>query len=109
MIEWPAVIYHSGSPELILIRDESVLEKEVGQGGIYNELDQLIDACGRIYSLDARNKADVIPVDTGNVMPLADFLGLIKAHVAQTGACCVAKLYAPDYSEAFTIIASTQE
>ena len=42
--------------------------------------------------------------DTTN---LEEILGLVKAHAAQAGSCCVAKLYAPSIDEAFKIAKST--
>ena len=39
-------------------------------------------------------------------MSLQAILGLIKAHAADTGACCVAKLYAPTLRDAFNMLDS---
>jgi hypothetical protein len=42
-------------------------------------------------------------------MALLEILGLIKAHAAQKGSCCAAKLYAPTIREAFKIVESLDE
>ena len=42
-------------------------------------------------------------------MPLHELLDLVKAHAANTGSCCAARLYAPDYPEAMKIVASLQD
>jgi len=43
------------------------------------------------------------------VMALNDFLGLVKAHAAQGGSCCVAKLHAPSIADAMAIVASLED
>jgi hypothetical protein len=42
-------------------------------------------------------------------MKLTELLGMVKAHAAQSGSCCVAKLYAPTITEAFKIVKDTSE
>jgi hypothetical protein len=42
-------------------------------------------------------------------MELQEILGLIKAHAAQKGSCCVAKLYAPTIVDAFKMVESLDE
>ena len=110
MIVWPAVIRHHEAAELIYIEDESGWNNdESAHACVYDEVDMLIDSTGQIFSLDTCKNARVIPVKRHKTIPLLEFLGLVKAHVAQTGACCVAKLYAPNLCEAFKVVASTQE
>jgi predicted acylesterase/phospholipase RssA len=48
----------------------------------------------------------VEPRPSGESIALQVILGLIKAHAAQKGSCCVAKLYAPTIADAFKIIES---
>ena len=100
-IHWPCVIKHANDPEL------TYLDNEQGLAHVEpDESDILIDTCGNVF----------IPVNTEWVaatkpetMKLTEVLGLVKAHAAQSGSCCVAKLYAPTISEAFKIVKDTSD
>ena len=52
---------------------------------------------------------NVEPEPKGDTMSLEQVLGLVKAHTAQTGACCVAKLYAPTIKDALEMLRAITE
>lgn len=104
MIQWPAIIKLDGDAELFHIRDDGQWQKEkFSHATEYLDGDRLIDSKGNIYDL-SKNNGD--PADTGNRMTLGDLLGLIKAHLAEQGSCCVAKLGANSYKEAIELLVS---
>ena len=107
MINWPAIIKHSGDAELVYINDQSewALDADLHLSN-YDETDCLIDSSGYIFILTHKEQNYVIPKANGHTMALNEILGLIKAHVAQNGSCCVAKLYAPTISDAYKILES---
>jgi len=109
-VNWPAIIKHSGDAELIYIRDETEWSNDADLQSVeYDETDYLIDSSGNLFTLTNRKNNHVHPEPTGNSIVLHDLLGLIKAHAAQQGSCCVAKLYAPTIIEAFKIVESLNE
>jgi len=110
VVNWPAIIKHSGDAELIYIRDETEWNNDADlHSAVYDEADYLIDSSGNLFTLITRKNNHVHPEPTGNSIALHDLLGHIKAHAAQQGSCCVAKLYAPTISEAFKIVESLNE
>jgi len=107
MIYWPAIIKFAGDSELTFIRHQSEWENDTELHLFkYDEADCLIDAEGNLYSLLNRAKNPVEPEPKNKTITLNDFLGLVKAHAAQTGTCCVAKLYAPSIRDALKIVDS---
>lgn len=109
-MNWPGIIKHADDAELIYVSDQSAWDKDADLHFFeYDESDYLVDSNGKIYSLSKRLNNSVIPEPRGEPMTLQDILGLIKAHAAQKGSCCVAKLYAPTIHEAFKIVESLDE
>ena len=107
---WPCIIKHSDDAELVYVSNQAVWDNDIDLHDFeYDESDYLIDSSGRLFSLTARENGCVKPEPCGDAMALQDILGLIKAHAAQKGSCCVAKLYAPTIEEAFKIVASMNE
>ena len=107
---WPAVIRHHDDPELIYVASAAALQQPDLLGALgYDEAETLIDVRGVEYTLHMQDKK-ISPRSSGVVRTLYDILGLVKAHAAQTGACCIAKLYAPTIADAYEIVrASFQE
>ena len=106
MIRYPAIIRHGGDPELTYLPDSEALDM-LDSRDVSTE-DYLIDSDGRMFSLisdDSGLKAEML----AEVMPLHELLGLVRAHAANTGSCCVAKMYAPTIEEAIKIIASLED
>lgn len=110
MLNWPAIIKHADDAELIYVRDQAEWENDADlHAPQYAEADCLIDSAGAIFALTTRKNGCVKPEPRGDTMLLQDFLGLVKAHAAQQGSCCVAKLYAPTMADAFRLVESLHE
>ena len=110
LMEWPVIIKHAGDAELIYIRDQTDWEnnREIQQA-TYHESDVLIDSRGHIFSLTTVKQQLLKPEPRDELISLEELLGLVKAHAAQNGSCCVAKLYAPTIKDALGIVASLDE
>jgi hypothetical protein len=100
-INWPCIIKHANDPELTYLDNEQDLAHLEP-----DESDILIDASGSIYIPD---KTEWVTEVASETMKLTELLGMVKAHAAQSGSCCVAKLYAPTITEAFKIVKDTSE
>jgi len=110
LINWPAIIKHADDAELVYVADQSAWDNDADLHSFeYDESDYLIDASGNTFSLTTRVNQFIMPEPRNQAIALLDILGLVKAHAAQQGSCCVAKLYAPTIAEAFNIVASLQE
>lgn len=110
MVNWPAIIKHSDDPELIYISDQTEWENDVDLHYFeYDETDYLLDSTGKTYTLKEKESFYINPVPNGESKSLQEILGLVKAHAAQQGSCCVAKLYAPSIIEALKIVESLNE
>lgn len=107
---WPCVIQHADDAELIFVRDQTEWSETKDLHEVeYDKADRLIDASGRVYSLTVRNHDLIKPEPSGETLSLAEVLGLVKAHAAQQGSCCVAKLYAPTIIDAFEMVAALED
>jgi hypothetical protein len=110
LVNWPAIIKHADDAELTYVSDESEWNNDADFHGFeYDETDYLVDSSGNIFTLTGRENNHVNPEPSGGSMTLHELLGFIKAHAAQKGSCCVAKLYAPTIKEAFKIVESLNE
>lgn len=110
MVIWPAIIKHSDDPELIYVSSQTEWENDVDLHNFeYDESDYLLDSSGKTYALEQKENFYITPEANGGSMSLQEILGLVKAHAAQQGSCCVAKLYAPSIVEAFKIVESLNE
>lgn len=107
MINWPAIIKHADDEELIYIGNKNEWDGDTDIHSFeYHESDYLIDSSGEIYSLSSSQNSYVKPEPRGESISLQKLLGLVKAHAAQQGSCCVAKLYAPTIKDALKIVES---
>lgn len=110
MVNWPGIIKHADDAELIYISDQAEWDSDSHVHLFeYDDSDFLVDSSGQIFSLTTRENKQVKPLPRGEFISLKDLLGLVKAHAAQAGSCCVAKLYAPTITEALKIVASLNE
>ena len=106
-VNWPAILKHAGDPELDYISDQAEWDANADlHAAGCDASDYLIDASGNTFSLARRINNRIEPQASGDTKTLAEILGLVKAHAAQSGSCCVAKLYAPSISAAFEIVKS---
>ena len=107
LINWPAIIKHAGDDELIYIADQGQWDAETELHGFeYIVTDCLIDSSGHVFDLTNKENGFVKPQANEDVLELKLVLGLVKAHAAQSGSCCVAKLYAPTIRDAYRIVES---
>jgi hypothetical protein len=109
-VNWPGIVKHSDDAELIYVCDQAEWDNEDDLARFeYDDSDVLIDSTGQVFGLSRRENGGVEPVPRENTMSLAEILGLVKAHAACKGSCCVAKIYAPTIVDAFEIVASLQD
>jgi hypothetical protein len=102
---WPVIIHYANDPELDLIysQDEWNSREHLEQFDFQTD-DKIIDNNGWVFEFAINSPGSSRAVCSGKRIQLDELLGLIKAHMSEAGACCVAKLYAPDYAGAFKII-----
>ncbi|MDJ0880640.1 MAG: DUF4144 family protein [Gammaproteobacteria bacterium] len=104
-IHWPGIVKHKNDDELTLLQNETQWKQYIHQ---YAEDDDwLIDASGYRYYLQ-QNDQSGYEYHPGDQLNLVQVLGLVKAHAALNGSCCVAKLYAPTFEAAYKIIEAMQ-
>jgi len=110
MLNWPCIIKYSDDAELTYVANQADWDNNADLYDLeYDESDFLIDSSGNLFNLTKRENKSVTPEPVGRSMSLNEILGLVKAHAAQKGSCCVAKLYAPTIAEAFRIVASLND
>jgi len=110
LLNWPGIIKHSDDAELVYVCDQAEWDNDADlQHSEYDESDVLIDSSGQVFGLSRRENGFVEPEPRQDTMSLQEILGLIKAHAACKGSCCVAKIYAPTIADAFRIVASLQD
>jgi hypothetical protein len=103
--EWPAIIKHNEDAELTYINNRDEWQHNFTSGDVdFDETDLLIDTSGNTFSI-----RDTGLVANNKIQSLESILGLVKAHAAQAGSCCVAKLYAPSIEDAFHIVKSMSD
>lgn len=107
---WPGVIKHSSDAELTYVCDQATWDNDADLHHFdYDVSDYLIDSTGKLFSLTRREGKLVKPEPTARSMTLDDVLDIVRAHAAEKGSCCIAKIYAPSIEEAFKIVASLEE
>lgn len=102
MINWPALLHCHQDTELRYVADFQAFEL-VRTDGEINTFDQLIDSNGQVFNPCNVHQAGNAPTSL-NSLTLEETLGLVKAHAAQAGSCCVAKLYAPTIAAAVVMV-----
>jgi hypothetical protein len=70
----------------------------------YLPTDALIDADGKIHSLQREANGRVVPQPTRHTVTLAEAITAVQAHAAQAGSCCVAKFSADSIREAIMAV-----
>jgi hypothetical protein len=106
MINWPAFLKYDNDDELLYLPDQSSWQQESAQIAFDPQSsDRLVDVTGQVFALRLKDNSVELQ-SLGENMSLEDVLGLIKAHEAQKGSCCVAKLYAPTLTDAFRMLAA---
>lgn len=104
---WPIIIKHLGEDELTYIHDQAEWKDTITSSTFdLDETDLLIDSSGKTFSIIHKENNDTDLQPGEEIKNLQDILGLVKAHAAQAGSCCVAKLSAPSIEYAFNIVKS---
>lgn len=102
MINWPALLHCHQDAELLYVEDIQAFES-IRTSGEMNNFDQLIDSHGQIFN-PCNSHQNSNAQTPSNTLSLEDILELVKAHAAQAGSCCVAKLYAPSIAAAIVMV-----
>lgn len=109
-VSWPALVVMAGDAELLYVADQRDWDAHnEPHHPACSEDDYLLDADGRVYRLSLQAEGHVVPRPAGVTRALVDVLGLVKAHAAQSGSCCVAKLYAASIRQAIELVRSVDE
>lgn len=109
MIYWPAIIQYAGQAELAYMPDRAAWDGNLHLlTHAWQAADRLVDSYGAIHALmKAGNITELQP--TGKTMKLDELLYLVRAHAAQAGLCCIAKLSAPSIAEAVRLVGTLHE
>ena len=105
IIYWPAILHYDNDPELDYLENEAAWNHTVASAAnAFEQNDLLIDSEGQAFSCTQLSRASTGITAPIEKMELETVLGLIKAHLADTGSCCVAKAYAPTIRDAIGIV-----
>jgi hypothetical protein len=107
-VSWPAVIVYNGDVELLPVATEANWTHDQSLQ-YYQDSDYLLDSLGNTFDLSSRVNGRAIPQTLDNKLNLAEVLRLVRAHAAQTGSCCVAKIYAPSILDALKLVQSLSD
>ena len=108
--DWPAIIKHQDDAELSYIHDQDEWVNITKPGDCdIDETDLLLDSSGNTFMLNFFANSRIELQRYEEIQSLENILGLVKAHAAQAGSCCVAKLYAPSIKDAFNIVKSLKD
>jgi len=104
-VQWPAIIHYENDAELEYVENADQwrqLSRELHSQ--FEQHDRLIDCTGRVYSVMPANTVERVPQYIDKKISLSAVLGLVKAHLAGQGSCCVAKFYAPSIEAAISMV-----
>jgi hypothetical protein len=108
-IHWPAIIQYDNDPELEYLENESALKLFAeASDNIFEENDRLIDSEGRLYHFSKPDYQPSLLTFSGESVSLEMVLGMVKAHLADSGSCCVAKAYAPTIRDAIRMVTGNE-
>ena len=106
MIHWPAIIQYAGQAELGYVPDHRGWESDPHlQMHAWQPTDRLIDSRGIVHAL----RQEILPEKTTHSIALDELLHIVRAHAAQAGLCCTAKLSAPSIAEAVRLVGTLHE
>ena len=110
MLNWPAIVHFADDAELLFIKDQASWQRETDPSAFkVNPDDRVIDVTGAVYQIQTGPDAAIQLQREQQPISLIDLLGLIKAHAAEKGSCCVAKLYAPSLVDAFNMLEAMRD
>ena len=110
MTDWPALIKFDGDDELACVATEEAWQRDA-ESYLYGHRgdDVLIDSSGRVYRLDHTKDGSIRTIDTGNVMPLDDFIRLVRIHASSSHRCCIEKISFRTIAEGIQLVADMNE
>jgi hypothetical protein len=104
-IHWPAILHYDNDPELEYLENSVAWKQTIASSeNDFAANDRLIDCEGQVFSCQQLAQASVGNSVLKETIPLETVLGLIKAHLADCGSCCVAKTYAPTIRDAISMV-----
>lgn len=110
-IHWPAAIHYDNDNEMQLV-ENSVRWQQISDSSqdTFEPEDYLFDSHGQVFFFTPNTSVgNTLLTATGNKLSLETVLGLVKAHLAEQGSCCVAKLYAPTILDALQMLDSERQ
>jgi hypothetical protein len=109
MIHWPAIIKYHGDDELLYVSSQQAWQQDTEVSTVaYQAEDYLIDNEGRLYQLRQQQHGQVEILATDNVIPLDEFIQLVRRHAVAHQQCCVDKIMFRNISEGMQMVASLQ-
>ena len=107
MIDWPAIIHVDGDDELVLVGSAQEWSSHDEWSAVeYSADDFLFDSGGQVYRLDRLSNGFVQPAATGRVVPVSEFIAMVKRHAALCSTCCIEKIAFRNIEEGMAIVAS---
>lgn len=104
-VVWPALLRLTGEAELLVVHDAHGWNSDPHlHAAHYLPSDMLLDAEGRLYTLERQADGRIHPAATGATASLEEVIATVQAHAAQMGACCVAKFSAATIREAIAAV-----
>ena len=108
-IHWPAILHYDNDPELEYLENETAWHQAITSfDNTFEAHDRLIDSEGQVFLCTQLIQTVAGNTESKEQLKLETVLGLIKAHLADTGSCCVAKTYAPTIRDAIRILENHQ-
>ncbi len=110
MTNWPALIKFEGDDELAYVASESAWQHDA-ESHLYGHRgdDVLIDSSGRIHRLDHTKDGSIRTIDTGNLIPLEDFIRLVRIHASNAHRCCIEKINFRTIAEGIHLVADMND
>lgn len=107
LIDWPAIIHVEGDDELALVESAQDWDSHHEWSAVeYSADDFLLDSSGQVYRLDYLSNGSVQPAVVERVVPVSEFIAMVKRHAALCRACCIEKLTFSNIEEGMAIVAS---
>jgi len=106
-VTWPAVVCIEGDDELVYIGSAQqwagaldLLDRRCTRG------DYLVDSDGRKFGLVTGDDGQPLPVFLGEEVSLQSFTGLLRAHAAVAGQCCIEKIVTASVADGIALVKS---
>jgi len=105
VIQWPAAIHYDNDAEMQLVENVARWQQiSNSRQDTFEVEDYLVDSHGQVFFFSLDSAGNTLLNCTDKKLSLEKVLGLVKAHLADQGSCCVAKLYAPSIRDALQML-----